>query len=160
VTSSLLLIVGVTAVVVWSQFSRRPVRSLTYVWVALLIVRGCVPPGPSRMTSAGIAFLVAGLIVSVVAGVLRGRTMPLWREADGRLYRKGGRETLLLWLATIVVKVGLGAVAEAAFGEPFNGNALWLGLGVTLGVQHLVMTFYGRRVPVPESTSPLPTDTR
>lgn len=159
-TSSLLLIVGVTAVVVWSQFSRRPVRSLTYVWVALLIVRGCVPPGPSRMTSAGIAFLVAGLIVSVVAGVLRGRTMPLWREADGRLYRKGGRETLLLWLATIVVKVGLGAVAEAAFGEPFNGNALWLGLGVTLGVQHLVMTFYGRRVPVPESTSPLPTDTR
>ncbi|KOV80469.1 hypothetical protein ADL01_12285 [Streptomyces sp. NRRL WC-3618] len=158
-TSSLLLIVGVTAVIVWSQFSTRPLRSLTYVWAALLIVRGCVPPGPSRTTPAGIAFLVAGLIVSVVAGVLRGRTMPLWREADGRLYRKGGRETLLLWLATVAGKVSLGAVAEVAFGEPFNGNALWLGLGVTLGVQHLVMTSYGRRVPVSESTSPLSTNT-
>ncbi|MET7699434.1 MULTISPECIES: hypothetical protein [unclassified Streptomyces] len=158
-THSLLLIIGITAVIMWSQFSARPVRSLTYVWVALLIVRGCVPPGPSRMTSAGIAFLVAGLIVSVLAGVLRGRTMPIWREGDGRLYRKGGRETLLLWLATIAVKLGLGAVAEAAFDEPFNGNALWLGLGVTLGVQHLVMTYYGRRLPVPESTSQLSLDT-
>jgi hypothetical protein len=160
VTPSLLLVIGITAVIVWSQFSARPVRSLTHVWVALLIVRGCVPPGPSRTTIAGIAFLVAGLIVSVLAGVLRGRTMPIWREADGRLYRKGGRETLLLWLATVAVKLGLGVVAEAAFGEPFNGNALWLGLGVTLGVQQLVMTYYGRRLSVPESTSQLSIGTR
>ncbi|MFF4020134.1 hypothetical protein [Streptomyces sp. NPDC001843] len=149
-TPDLLLIVGITAVIVVSQFSARPVRPLTYLWVALLIARGCVPPGPSRTTAAGVAFLVAGLVVSAVAGVLRGRTMPMWRDADGRLHRKGGRTTLLLWLATVVVKLGLGAVAEAAFGEPFNGDALWLGLGVTLGVQQLVMTRHGRRLPVPE----------
>ncbi|MCX4885096.1 hypothetical protein [Streptomyces sp. NBC_00847] len=159
-TSSVLLVIGITAVIVWSQFSARPVRSATYVWVVLLIVRGCIPPGPSRTTAAGIAFLVAGLVVSALAGFLRGRTMPMWREADGRLFRKGGRETLLLWIATIVAKLVLGAVAEAAFGEPFNGTALWLGLGVTLGVQQLVMTYHGRRVPVPEPTSQLSTDTR
>ncbi|MEW2398137.1 hypothetical protein [Streptomyces sp. NPDC046862] len=152
-TPGLLLIVGITAVILVSQFSARPVRSLAYLWVALLIVRGCVPPGPSRTTSAGVAFLAAGLVVSVVAGVLRGSTMPMWRDAGGRLYRKGGRVTLLLWLATVVVKLGLGAIAEAAFGEPFNGNALWLGLGVTLGAQQLVMTYYGRRVPGPEPSS-------
>ncbi|MEV8038926.1 hypothetical protein [Streptomyces sp. NPDC086182] len=69
-------------------------------------MRGCVPPGPSRTTSAGVAFLVAGLVVSVAAGILRGRTMPMWRDAGGRLYRKGGRVTLLLWLATVFVKLG------------------------------------------------------
>ncbi|MCQ9184596.1 hypothetical protein KMT30_37275 [Streptomyces sp. IBSBF 2953] len=152
-TSSVFLIVGITAVIVVSQFSVRPVRPVVYAWVALLVVRGCVPPGPSRTTAAGIAFLVAGLVVSVVAGVLRGRTMPMWRGADGRLYRKGGRMTLLLWLATVAVKLGLGAIAEAAFGEPFNGNALWLGLGITLGAQHLVMTRLGRRLTAPESSS-------
>ncbi|MFB0614793.1 hypothetical protein [Streptomyces sp. AGS-58] len=153
-TPGLLFVSGVTAVIVWSQFSARPVRSPTYAWVALLVIRGCVPPGPSRTTFAGIAFLVAGLVISVVAGVLRGRTMLIWREADGRLYRRGGRDTLLLWLATVALKLALGAVAQAAFGEPFDGNALWLGLGVTLGVQHLVMTYCGRRLPAPEPTSP------
>ncbi|MEU6553246.1 hypothetical protein ABZ915_23630 [Streptomyces sp. NPDC046915] len=146
-THSLLLIVGITVVVMVSQFSARPVRPVAYLWVALLLVRGCLPPGPSRTTSAGVAFLVVGLVVSVVAGVLRGRTMPMWRDTEGRLYRKGGRVTLVLWLATVVVKLGLGAIAEVAFGEPFNGDALWLGLGVTLGAQHLVMTYYGRRLP-------------
>ncbi|MEU5594981.1 hypothetical protein [Streptomyces sp. NPDC020298] len=148
-TPNLLLIVGITAVVMVSQFSARPVRPLAYLWVALLLARGCVPPGPSRTTAAGVAFLVAGLVVSVAAGVLRGRTMPMWRDASGRLYRKGGRVTLVLWLATVVVKLGLGAIAEVAFGEPFNDDALWLGLGVTLGAQQLVMTYYGRRLTEP-----------
>ncbi|MEU6216365.1 hypothetical protein ABZ845_02415 [Streptomyces sp. NPDC047022] len=148
-TFDVLLMVGITALVVVSQFSARPVRPVAYLWVVLLIARGCVPPGPGRMTVAGVAFLAAGLVVSAIAGVLRGRTMPMWREADGTLYRKGGRTTLVLWVATVVVKLGLGAIAEATFREPFDGDALWLGLGVTLGAQQMVMAYYGRRLPVP-----------
>ncbi|GAA4571404.1 hypothetical protein [Planotetraspora kaengkrachanensis] len=148
-TSDLALIVGVTVLILVSQFSVRPVRPLTYLWVALLVARGCVPPGPARTTAAGIALLIAGLAVSVVFGVLRGRTMPMWRDQNGRLYRRGGQVTLLLWLATIAARLSLGAVGELAFGEPFNGNALWLGIGISFGVQHLVTTRYGRRVPVP-----------
>ncbi|MGW5362479.1 hypothetical protein [Actinopolymorpha pittospori] len=155
---NLLLIVGVTAVILVSQFSTRPVRTLTYLWVALLLARGCVPPGPARATGAGIAFLVLGLVVSAVFGYARGRTMPMWRDAAGRLCRRGGRVTLLLWLATLAARLGLGALAVLAFGEPFNGDALWLGVGVTLGVQQVVMTYYGRRVPLPGS-SPAPVTT-
>ncbi|KQV09912.1 hypothetical protein ASE03_26280 [Kitasatospora sp. Root187] len=149
-----MLIVVVTAVIVLSQFSARPVRAVTYLWVALLIVRGCVPPGPSSPTTAGVAFLAAGLAVSVAAGFLRGRTMPMWRDVSGRLHRRGNRLTLLLWLATIAVKLGLGALAEVAFGEPFNANALWLGLGITLGTQQVALTYYGRRLPNPEAGPP------
>ena len=153
---NLLLAATVTAAIIVSQFSARPVRPLAYLWVALLIVRGCAPPGPARMTAAGIAILVAGLLVSVVFGVLRGRTMPMWRDSSGRLYRKGGRVTLLLWIATIFARLGIGVFAGLVLGEPFNGNALWLGIGVTFGVQQLVMTHRGRRLQRARDERPTP----
>jgi hypothetical protein len=150
----LLFVLGVVTVIVISQFTARPVRSLTYLWVALLIVRGCVPPGPATTTAAGIAVLIAGLIISVLFGVLRGRTMPMWRDDAGRLYRKGGRITLLLWLATFASRLLLGAFAQVAFHEPFNLNALWLGIGVTFGTQQIIMTLRGRRVPAAAAPQP------
>jgi hypothetical protein len=153
---NLLFAAAITAVIIVSQFSARPVRPLTYLWVALLIVRGCAPPGPARMTAAGVAFLVAGLLVSVVFGVLRGRTMPMWRDSSGRLYRKGGLVTLLLWIATLSARLGLGVFAELVLGEPFNGKAVWLGIGVTFGVQQLVMTHHGRRLQRPRGERPMP----
>ncbi|GAB2826681.1 hypothetical protein GCM10027176_33850 [Actinoallomurus bryophytorum] len=155
-TPNLLLVAGITAVIIVSQFSVRPVRPLTYLWVALLIARGCVPPGPARMTVAGIAILVVGLLVSVVFGVLRGRTMPMWRDASGRLYRRGGLVTLLLWITTLATRLGLGVFAVLVLDEPFNGNALWLGIGVTFGVQQLVMTYRGRGLRRPRDERPVP----
>ncbi|MEV4317135.1 hypothetical protein [Actinocrispum sp. NPDC049592] len=134
------LIAGITAFVVVRQFTVREVNSRMYIWIALLIVRGVVPPGPARMTVAGIAFLVAALVISVVFGVLRGTTMPMWRGEAGKVLRRGGRVTLVLWLATILVRLALGGWAQVQFGEPFNVDALWLGIGVTLAVQQFVMT--------------------
>jgi hypothetical protein len=150
----LLFVLGVVTVIVISQFTARPVRSLTYLWVALLIVRGCVPPGPASTTVAGIAVLLAGLLISVLFGILRGRTMPMWRDDTGRLYRKGGRITLLLWLATLASRLLLGAFAQVTFHEPFNLNALWLGIGVTFGTQQIIMTLRGRRVPAAPTPQP------
>lgn len=131
------------------------VRPRTYLWVALLHpARQCSarsgPARPARTTSAGIAFLIAGLVVSGVFGLLRGRTMPMSRDASGRLHRKGGRVTPLLRLATLAARPGLGTVAEAAFGEPFNTNALWLGAGIRLGVRQPVTSRHGRRPPLPD----------
>lgn len=149
----LLFVLGVVTVIVISQFTARPVRPLTYLWVALLIARGCVPPGPATATAGGIAVLIAGLVVSVFFGVLRGRTMPMWRDDSGRLYRKGGRVTLLLWLATLATRLLLGGFAQVALGEPFNLNALWLGIGVTFGAQQIVMACYGRLIPTGQAVS-------
>ncbi|MER7004926.1 hypothetical protein ABT297_18035 [Dactylosporangium sp. NPDC000555] len=135
-----LIIVAITVFVIIRQFSVREVRPEMLVWTALLVARGCFPPGPARATVAGIGLLAAALVVSVIFGVLRGSTMPMWRADSGLVVRKGGRVTLWLWLATIAARLVLGAIGSAAFGEPLNFNALWLGMGVTLGVQHLVMT--------------------
>ncbi|MDX3193717.1 hypothetical protein PV458_35395 [Streptomyces sp. MN03-5084-2B] len=138
------VIVVVAAIVIVSQFSVREVRGQTFLWVALLVLRGLLPPGPAALTTAGIVFLVVGLVVSALFGVFRGRTMPMWRDDTGKLVRKGGRTTLVLWILTLVARLGLGAVESLGFGEPFNSNALWLGVGVTLGVQQWIML---RRAP-------------
>nr|BFF02208.1 hypothetical protein GCM10020241_38830 [Streptoalloteichus tenebrarius] len=78
----------------------------------------------------------------------------MWRDAGGRVYRRGGRVTLLLRLATLAARLGLRAFAAVAFGKPFRDNALRLGIGVTFGVQQAVMTYRGRRLPASAVSSP------
>ncbi|GAA0390424.1 hypothetical protein [Streptomyces luteireticuli] len=136
-----LLVLGITALVLVLQFRARRVRAVAFVWVALLVVRGLVPPGPARATAAGLAFLALGLAVSAAFGVLRGRAMPLWRDADGTVWRRGDSAVLRLWLLTVVARCAVSAVEYALTDEPFNGNAFLLGFGVTLGVQHAVLLF-------------------
>lgn len=150
-----LLVLTVVTVMLFSQFTARPVRPRAYLWVGLLLARGCVPPGPATPTPAGIAVLAAGLAASAFFGVLRGRTMPMWRDGSGRVYRKGGRVTLLLWLATFAARLLVGGVGLIALGEPVNLDALWLGVGVTLGVQQSVMASRARSIPaVPALAEP------
>ncbi|KNB51357.1 hypothetical protein AC230_17460 [Streptomyces caatingaensis] len=136
-----LLVLAITGLVLVLQFRARRVRAAAFVWVALLLGRGLVPPGPARVTAAGLAFLALGLAVSAVFGVLRGRAMPLWREADGTVWRRGDSRVLRLWLLTIGARVAVSAVEYALTDEPFNGNAVLLGFGVTLAVQHAVLLF-------------------
>lgn len=145
------LAVGVTVLVVALQFRTRRVRAVAYLWVALLTARGCVPPGPSRATATSIAVLVASLLVSAVFGVLRGRTMSVWRASDGAVYRRGNGTTLLLWFATIATKLGMALAAQVLFAEPVNLNALWLCLGVTVAIQQHVLIRRAARVPVSQT---------
>ncbi|AGL16051.1 hypothetical protein [Actinoplanes sp. N902-109] len=146
----LLLVLAILVLVVARQLTARRVRPVAYLWVVLLIARACVPPGPAMTTLAGIGVLIVGLLGSVAFGILRGATISLWRDEDGRLYRKGGRVTVLLWLATIVTRVLISAIGMAVFNQPFNLNAIWLGLGVTLGAQHAATMYRGRLIPTPQ----------
>ncbi|GAA4636229.1 hypothetical protein GCM10023196_085140 [Actinoallomurus vinaceus] len=148
-TVNVALPVGIALLVIGLQFTTRPVRWQNWIWVVLCVARGFVPPGPSRATAAGIGLLVVSLIASAIFGVLRGRTMPMWRGQDGLVYRRGGGVTLLLWLATVATRLALGALGQAVFAEPFALDALWLGLGVTLAAQQLVMTHRATRLPHP-----------
>ncbi|MFF3741900.1 hypothetical protein [Streptomyces sp. NPDC002566] len=135
-----LLIVGITTIIVIRQFTAQQVTNRMFFWVAVLIVRGCVPPGPAEMKPASIALLVLSLFASVAFGLWRGAAFPMWRDAEGRVFRKGDRRILFLWLLTVAARLVFGGIGAVAFHEPFNADALWLGMGVTLAVQHLVMT--------------------
>lgn len=56
------------------------------------------------------------------------------------MFRKGDRRILLLWLLTVAVRLVFGGVGAVAFHKAFNADELWLGMGVTLAAQHVVMT--------------------
>ncbi|WP_018680821.1 hypothetical protein [Actinokineospora enzanensis] len=139
VPASVLLVVAVLALVLFTQFSTRPVRASAFIWVALLVARGIAPPGPAAPTTTGITFLVGGLLLSAALGAWRGATMPMWRDDTGRVVRRGNRVTLALWLLTLAVRV-VSAVAEHLVDHAaFNPNGLWLGFGVTLAAQHALL---------------------
>jgi hypothetical protein len=61
-------------------------------------------------------------------------------SVEGRVFRKGDRRILLLWLLTVAVRLVFGGVGAVAFHKAFNADELWLGMGVTLAAQHVVMT--------------------
>lgn len=149
-TAQALLIAAVVALVVVRQFRTRPVRPRMYVWVLVLVLLGLAPPGPATATAAGIGVLAATLAVSVGFGWWRGSAMPIWRDATGRVWRRGGRLLLLLWLATVATRIGVEAFARGVLHEPFRLPALYLGFGVTIGVQHLVTSHRGARLPAPQ----------
>ncbi|MFD8812069.1 hypothetical protein ACFV23_11420 [Streptomyces sp. NPDC059627] len=134
-----ILIVGIITVVIVRQFTVRTVTKRMYFWVGVLIVRGCVPPGPAELKAGSIVLLVLSLLASIGFGVWRGAVFPMWRDPDGRVLRKGDRRILVLWLGTVAVRLMFGAIGAVVFQEPFRANALWLGMGVTLAVQHVTM---------------------
>ncbi|MDQ1022196.1 hypothetical protein [Streptomyces afghaniensis] len=134
-----LLIVGITTTVIVRQFAARTVTKRMYFWVGVLILRGCVPPGPAELQPASIVLLVLSLLLSIAFGAWRGAVFPMWEESDGRVLRKGDSRILVLWVATVAVRLVFGTIGAVAFHEDFNTNALWLGMGVTLAVQHGVM---------------------
>ncbi|MFE0098851.1 hypothetical protein [Streptomyces sp. NPDC059009] len=137
--TNIILIVGIIALVVVRQFTVRTVTYRLYFWVGVLVVRGCIPPGPAAWEPASIVLLVLSLLASIGLGVWRGAVFPMWKEPDGRVLRKGDRRVLALWVGTVAVRVVFVATGALAFHEPFNADALWLGLGLTLAAQHTLM---------------------
>jgi hypothetical protein len=153
-TANTVFILGVLAIVLARQFTTRPVRSAVYLWIGLLLLRGLLPPGPAQPTAIGIIFLVTGLVASAALGWWRGATVPMWRDATGRLVRRGNGVTLALWGLTVLVRLVITLAEYLIDHAPFNGNALWLGVGITLAAQQAAMVLRARRVPVHEVDAP------
>ena len=88
--------------------------------VAGLVIGGfAVPQG-----AVAVGVLAASALLSLVVGVVRGRLTRVWVDGAGRVWRRGSAVTIGLFLAMIVAKFGLGALASiqgvhdgAGFGE-------------------------------------------
>jgi hypothetical protein len=93
--------------------------ALIYAGVGLVVGGFDTPTG-----SAGWAFIVAGLALSLVVGLLRGRLTRVWADPDGRIWRRGTATTVVLFIGLVAVKFALGTLAHlwhvddgAGFGE-------------------------------------------
>lgn len=142
--TSIGIAVLVLALVLYRQVQKRTVREdARPVFLLILLVLGVVDLGSfiraHPVNSTGITMLAASLVVAGVFGVIRARTVRLWRE-DGVLYRQGNLLTVLLWLVAIGVHFGADVLIDnGGSAKGLSSAALVLYLAVSFGVQKLVV---------------------
>ena len=157
------VILGVALVlfIIYRQLMRRPVEDRQLVVVPLVLAGLGLynldkqPPG----MSAAVTALVASLVIAVVLGLARGRSMRVWQEA-GSVLRQGAPITVVLWIIAIVLRIGIGAIAHrAGVAQSVTFGELPLFLGVTLAAQNVVIWMRAQAIGVPPYT-PSPTSTK
>ncbi len=80
--------------------------AIIYGIVGLVVGGFAVPHG-----AAAVSILTVSVLLSVVVGVARGRLTRLWMAEDGTIFYRGTVLTISLFVALVVVKFLLGAVA-------------------------------------------------
>lgn len=131
----------ILALILWNQVRTRKVSGGRLVAIPLIvIVIGLLQAGSGGLTrtSLGVLLLVLGLVLAVILGVARGYAMKIWVGPDGQFWRRGGALLVALWLVSVAVKVGID-LGGAAAGAKIAGAALLIELGVTLGVQNVIV---------------------
>lgn len=106
-----------------SQVSEVTQRGRFKLAIIYAIVGVCVGGFNLPSGAAGVGIVAGSLVLSVVIGLFRGRLTRLWVQPDGRIMQRGTAVTIGLFLALIVVKVGVGVFAGFAHiddGEGFG----------------------------------------
>lgn len=140
------LITGAIAVLVlvWvirRQMTERRLSTTRMLTIpVLLVLIGLVQDSTmfDKLTSpTAILLLVGGVLIGAIGGVARAASQRLiWR--DGVVYTRGTGWTMALWVATVLVRVGMAALGSALHAPEGTGEIL-LFLGVTLMVQNLLL---------------------
>ncbi|MER7172475.1 DUF1453 domain-containing protein [Streptomyces mesophilus] len=130
-----LVIIGVVALIVLTQFKARRIGDERRWWV-LPVVLGFVALGKPDLlgegqTAQAATLLAVELVLSLAMGALFARTTQVWRADDGAVWSKGSRLTLAVWVGGIAVRAGLYGIG-AAFGVHQSSAALMLGLSAML----------------------------
>jgi hypothetical protein len=110
------------------------------------------------VTTLGVVGLVVSFVVAAGLAYLRGHSVRLWRQ-DGAWWRQGTALTLVLWFCSIGSHLGIDALLghldpAEGIGKGLGNATLLLYLGVSLGLQHLVVLQRVRRSTDDEGTAP------
>jgi hypothetical protein len=76
-------------------------------------------PGPAT------ALLTAELVVGAAMGVVWATTTRMWTEADGAVWARGTRATVVVWTLGIALRAGLYGIAVAAGIHQGSGSVLF-----------------------------------
>jgi hypothetical protein len=111
-----------------------------------------------QVTALGVAGLAVSLVLAALLSYLRGHSVRLWRQ-DGAWWRRGTALTLVLWFCSIGSHLGVDALVghldpAEGIGKGLGNATLLLYLGVSLGLQHLVVLQRVRRLTEAGVTAP------
>lgn len=156
----ILLYVVIAALVVWRVVFRQ-LRGSTLTVRGLLIIPGvllvlglenCVRALP-QASGSEIALLAVDLMVLLGLGIARAASTTLGTR-NGYAFQKGTTLTLVLWLVTIAVRIGFGVLgARTGLAGPLTSAAIMLSMGLSIGVQNLLVYNRARRRELPIATT-------
>lgn len=138
-----LVIGGLVLLAIGRQFLTRPVGEGRW-W---LIPAGLVAYGLIQVTQQPLPGLAASgalgvdVAISIASGLLRGLTTRVWVAADGRTMKRGTLLTLACWVGSFAARFG----ALALFHTGFEGAGLLVFLGISLGIQAVVVQLKAQR---------------
>ncbi|MBV8084980.1 MAG: DUF1453 family protein [Chloroflexi bacterium] len=119
---TLVIIVAVVGFVLWRRTRRQivnPGRAVTFsAIIVLLSAVGLI--GDARTNLLPFALAPVALVAGFALGWTMMATIRFWRDDDGRLWMQGGILYIAIWLATYVVRLGVGYVAEGP--RAFSGS--------------------------------------
>lgn len=158
--TQILLYLVIAGLVVWRVIVRQLLGSaVTTRGLALipgiLVILGVVNCAQVLPGASGteIVLLVVDLAVLAVLGVARATTVRLSLH-DGNAYQKGTALTLVLWLLTIAARVGFAVFGAHASGtDRLTGASILLSIGLSIGVQNVVIYTRARRRGLPVAGS-------
>jgi hypothetical protein len=134
---SALVGLGVAVLFIIRQFRTRRVASL-WMWLVPLVLAAIGISGLSQLNSVGWAVLALNLALGIGLGVVRGNSFRLWTNSQGQAVMRATNLTLVLWLVTIAIKIGL-ALLERQTGltTATPGADIMLPAAATLAAQNL-----------------------
>jgi len=142
-SSSLEAVVIGLAVAVFVIVRQLSARRVTSTWTMLLPL-GLAAFGLAnlgQLDPTGLVMVAINTSLAVGLGVMRGTTVRIWSGESGEALMQGTRLTLLLWAATIGVRVAVVFVEQLAGPGALasGGAALLIPVAATLAAQNLVV---------------------
>ncbi|MEU8355067.1 hypothetical protein AB0C27_03550 [Nonomuraea sp. NPDC048882] len=132
---------------VYRQTRTRPASRMTgtLVTAAALVVLGVNSGGllDTGQPALSLALFAVEAVAAVALGAWRASSVRVWLDDAGIAWSKGTAGTMLAWLASIAIRVGLYFAGTAAGLSVSTGGAL-LFLGLTLGTQAYLVARRGR----------------
>jgi hypothetical protein len=134
----------IAAAVVWilvRQLRTAPVRPRLLVLAPLALAYFGLRAVPTSLwqDAADLVLLAVSGVVSAALGVERGRTIAVWRDAQGTWWRRGSRLTLVLWGALFAARAVFYVLDRAAGHPEASGvGALLITLAVGFAAQNAV----------------------
>lgn len=177
-----LIIVAVILLRLWRSQGARPVNPVMLVLIAALVLYGSIqlvyveggaatlarggqgqapPQFHPSIDPAAVPFYAIGAILGLVLGVVRARTVLIYRDASsGQIMQQGGAVALLIWVMLFAIRYGVQTLAASgvigAWATPVTDVLLVLGTFSIIGRNVYMLVRYVQLSGAPASAPPRP----
>jgi hypothetical protein len=144
----ILLVAAVIIFVIVRRFVGEPLQARSLLIPVGLTIWGGYQLRGHHLSAIDVAFLAVSLIIGLAAGAARAATIQIFTR-NGHLWQRYRLATLGVWVALILLRVGLYAGGHAVGVDLASGESILLTLGASLVAETLVVGQRATRTGVP-----------